>query len=289
MTATAPSGARYGVTSMVAPLQRVLVRRPALTGDWDGAGWRTPDPVKLERQHEAFIELLDGLGVEVEVADALDGQVDAVYMHDPLIMSARGGIPLNMAKPVRMREPGHAAEALAAVDVPVLGTLEGDAYADGGDRFWLDDTTALIGLGYRTNQQGAARLQELLEPEGIHVETYDMPHDQGAAYVLHLQSFLSAATDELFVIFEPLAPVRLLQDIKARGIDWIAIDEDSYHAMGCNILAVRPGVVVMVDGAPKVRQALERRGVEIHTYDGSDLSLKGDGGPTCLTAPLLRK
>ncbi len=124
MTATAPSGARYGVTSMVAPLKRVLVRRPALAGDWDGAGWRTPDPAALERQHEAFVELLDGLGAEVEVADALDGQVDAVYMHDPLIVSGRGGIPLNMAKPARMREPGHAAEALEAVDVPVIGTLD---------------------------------------------------------------------------------------------------------------------------------------------------------------------
>jgi N-dimethylarginine dimethylaminohydrolase len=288
MTATAPSGARYGVTSMVAPLQRVLVRRPALSGDWDGAGWRTPDPDKLRAQHEAFVELLAGLGADVEVADALDGQVDAVYMHDPLIVSGRGGIPLNMAKPARMREPGHAAEALEAVGVPVVGTLEGDAYADGGDRFWLDDQTALIGLGYRTNRKGAARLQALLEPEGIHVETYDMPHDQGAAYVLHLQSFLSAATESLFVIYEPLAPVRLLQDIQERGIEYIAIDRESYDAMGCNILAVRPGVVVMVDGADKVRSALERRGVEVHTYDGTELSLKGDGGPTCLTAPLLR-
>jgi N-dimethylarginine dimethylaminohydrolase len=193
-----------------------------------------------------------------------------------------------MAKPARMREPGHAAEALEAVGVPVVGTLEGDAYADGGDRFWLDDQTALIGLGYRTNRKGAARIQALLEPEGIHVETYDMPHDQGAAYVLHLQSFLSAATESLFVIYEPLAPVRLLQDIQERGIEYIAIDRESYDAMGCNILAVRPGVVVMVDGADKVRSALERRGVEVHTYDGTELSLKGDGGPTCLTAPLLR-
>lgn len=288
MTASAPSGARYGVTSMVAPLQRVLVRRPALAGDWDGAGWRTPDPAGLERQHAAFVELLDGLGAEVEVADTLEGQVDSVYMHDPLIVSAKGGIPLNMAKPARMREPGHAAEALEAAGVPVLGTLEGDAYADGGDRFWLDDSTAAVGLGYRTNRKGAQRLQELLAPEGVTVETYDMPHDQGPDYVLHLQSFLSAATETLFVVYEPLAPVRLLQDIKARGIDWIAIDADSYHAMGCNVLAVRPGVVVMVDGVPKVRKALEERGVEVHVYDGSELSLKGDGGPTCLTAPLLR-
>src|SRR3954454_2523095 len=288
MTATAPSGARFGSTSMVAPLRRVLVRRPATSGDWDGAGWRTPDPGALERQHAAFVELLDGLGVEGELADALDGQVDSVYMHDPLIMSGQGGIPLNMAKPARMKEPGHAKEEFERLGIPVLGTLDADAYADGGDRFWLDDTTAAIGLGYRTNRKGAQGLQKLLNPEGVHVETYDMPHDQGPAYVLHLQSFLSAATEELYVIFEPLAPVRLLQDLEHRGIDWIAIDEESYHAMGCNVLAIRPGVVVMVDGAPKVRQALEARGVEVHTYANSDVSVKGDGGPTCLTAPLLR-
>ena len=288
MTASAPSGARYGVTSMVAPLRRVLVRRPATSGDWDGAGWRTPDPATLERQHAAFVELLDGLGVEVEVAPALEGQVDACYMHDPLILSGRGGIPLNMAKPARMREPGHAAEELGSATSPCSATLDGDAYADGGDRFWLDDTTAAIGLGYRTNRKGAQALQALLEPEGIHVETYDMPHDQGPAHVLHLQSFLSAATESLFVVYEPLAPVRLLTDIRERGIDWIAIDHESYLNMGCNMLAVRPGVVVMVDAAPAVRRALEQRGVEVHVYEGSDISLKGDGGPTCLTAPLLR-
>jgi N-dimethylarginine dimethylaminohydrolase len=288
MSTSAPSGARYGVTSMVAPLQRVLVRRPATAGDWDGAGWRVPDPATLERQHAAFVELLDGLGVEVEVAPALDGQVDATYMHDPLIMSGRGGIPLQMAKPMRTREPGHAAEELKRLGVPVLGTLEGDAYADGGDRFWLDDTTAALGLGYRTNLAGARALQALLEPEGVHVETYDMPHDEGPGHVLHLQSFLSGATEDLCVVYEPLAPVRLLSDLRERGFDWVAIDRESYLNMGSNVLVVRPGVVVMVDAAPAVRRALEQRGVEVHVYDGSDLSLKGDGGPTCLTAPLLR-
>jgi N-dimethylarginine dimethylaminohydrolase len=115
-----------------------------------------------------------------------------------------------------------------------------------------------------------------------------MAHDQGPEHVLHLQSFLSAVTEQLCVVYEPLAPVRLLEDLRERERRWIAIDRDSYEAMGCNILAVRPGVVVMADGAPAVRRELERRGVEVHAYDGSELSLKGDGGPTCLTAPLLR-
>jgi N-dimethylarginine dimethylaminohydrolase len=281
-------GDGYGVRSMTAPLRRVLVRRPATAGDWDGAGWRVPDPDLLVRQHDAFCELLASLGAQVEVADALDGQVDAVYMHDPLIVSGRGGIALQMAKPARRREPAHAAEELERRGVPLLGRLDGDAYADAGDRFWLDPETAVVGLGYRTNLAGAAALAELLAPEGVRVETYDMPHDLGPAHVLHLQSFLSAVSDDLYVIYEPLAPVRLLQDLRARGIDWVAIDGDSYLAMGCNVLAVRPGVAVMVDGVPAVRRALEARGVEVHVYDGSELTLKGDGGPTCLTAPLLR-
>jgi N-dimethylarginine dimethylaminohydrolase len=284
----ATAAAAFGVRSMIAPLRRVLVRRPATAGDWDAAAWRTPDPAVLARQHEDFCELLASLGPEVEVAGALDGQVDAVYMHDPMVMTGRGGIALQMAKPMRMREPGHAAEELERLGIPLLGRLGGDEYADGGDRYWIDADTMAIGLSYRTNRAGAAALARLAEPEGVRVETYDMAHDQGPGFVLHLQSFLSGVADGLCVIYEPLAPVRLLQDLRERGIDWIAIDHDSYLAMGCNVLAVRPGVAVMVDAAPAVRRALEQRGVEVHVYDGSELSLKGDGGPTCLTQPLLR-
>jgi N-dimethylarginine dimethylaminohydrolase len=276
----------FGVASMTAPLRRVLVRRPATAGDWDAAGWRVPDPVALERQHDAFCELLDNLGARVEVAPAIHGLVDAVYMHDPLVLTPRGGIPLRMRKPVRAAEPGHAAVELARLGIPVLGSLPEGAYADGGDRFWLDERTMAVGLGHRTNRAGAQALAALADP--IAVETYDLPHDQGPAHVLHLQSFLSAVAEDLCVVFEPLAPVRLLEDLRARGVEWIAIDRESYDAMGCNVLAVRPGVAVMVAGAPRVRRELERRGVEVHVYEGSELSLKGDGGPTCLTAPLLR-
>ncbi len=273
---------------MTARLRRVLVRRPATTGDWAGAGWRTPDPSLLAAQHEAFCALLGELGATVEIAGALPGQVDAVYMHDSTVITRRGGIALRMAKPARRREPAAAAEELERLGVPLIGTLEEPAYADGGDRFWIDDTTAAVGLGYRTNRAGAAALARLMEPEGVHVEAYDMPHDRGPGSVLHLQSFISAVTADLCVVYEPLAPVRLLSDLRERGIEWFAIDHDAYTAMGCNILAVRSGVAIMVGGIAGVRRELERRGVEVHVYDGSELSLKGDGGPTCLTLPLLR-
>ena len=273
---------------MSAPLRRVLVRRPALSGDWAQAGWREPDPALLARQHEDFCALLDGLVDEVIVAETADGLVDAVYMHDPVMLTRAGAIPLRMRKPIRAGEPDLMAAELERIGVPVLGRLPEGAWADGGDRFWIDDRTMAVGMGYRTTPAGVAALRSLVEPEGVEVAAYDLPHDQGPGFVLHLQSMISAVTDDLLVVYEPLMPVRLLTDLRERGFDWIALSEDEYLAMGCNILCVRPGVVVMVDGLPGLRARLEARGVEVHAYDGSELSLKGDGGPTCLTCPILR-
>ena len=195
-----------------------------------------------------------------------------------------------MAKPARKQEPGGAPRPSSSGSTSrSSASLEGDAYADGGDRFWLDDTTAAIGLGYRTNRAGASALQALLNPEGVHVETYDMPHDQGPDYVLHLQSFLSAATEELFVVYEPLAPVRLLQDIsRARH----RLDRDRRARATTRWAATSSRCGPASSSWSRARRRCSGRwrhkGVEVHAYDGTDLSLKGDGGPTCLTAPLLR-
>jgi N-dimethylarginine dimethylaminohydrolase len=206
-------------------------------------------------------------------------------MHDPVLLTGEGGIPLRMRKPIRSQEPDLMASELERLGVPVLGRLPEGAWADGGDRFWLDDDTMAIGLGYRTNAAGAAAVRELA---GVEVVTYDLPHDAGPDHVLHLQSLISALAQDLLVVFEPLMPVRLLEDLRERGYDWIPVAPDEYLAMGCNVLCVRPGVVVMADGADSLRDRIEARGVEVHVYDGSELSLKGDGGPTCLTQPLLR-
>jgi N-dimethylarginine dimethylaminohydrolase len=278
----------WGVTSTVGELKRVLVRRPALAGDWLGAGWRVPDPVALARQHEHFVELLASLGCEVVVAPAVDGLVDAVYMYDSSFVIGSGAVVLRSPKPNRVAEADAAAEALTVAGVPVVGRLTGEAHADGGDLFFLEDGTLIAGRTYRTNAEGHRQLAALLAAEGRSMLRADMAHDRGPDVCLHLMSVVSPIHEHLAVVFEPLAPVPLLEALAERGVRWIAVDEADYLAMGTNVLAVRPGVVVMVEGSPTTRRALEREGVEVHGFDGSELCHKGDGGPTCLTRPLWR-
>ncbi len=280
---------RFGVTSMSAPLRRVLVRRPATSGDFAAAGWRVPDPAALLRQHDAFCALLDGLGCEVVVAEAIEGLVDACFVYDPAFVTDAGAILLRSPKAVRAAEADAIAPELEAAGVPIVARLHGGAYADGGDLCWLDARTLAAGRGYRTNAEAHRQLAEVLAGEGVDVVRADLPHDRGAGHVLHLMSVLSPVADDLAVVFEPLAPVTLLEELDARGIRRIPVDPDEYETLAANVLAVRPGVVVVADGNPRTRCALEAAGCEVHGYDGSELSLKGDGGPTCLTRPLLRR
>jgi len=281
--------AGFGVRSMVAPLARVLVRTPATSGDFAAAGWRTPAPAALLAQHEAFCALLDSLGCEVVVAPAVEGLVDACYMYDSAFVTGAGAIVLRSAKPARAAEAGPAEQALAAASVPVVGRLVAGARADGGDLVWLDERTLVAGRGYRTNAEAHRQLAVLLAAEGASLERVDLVHDRGPAHVLHTMSFFSPVADDLAVVFEPLVPVTLVELLDERGIRRIAVDADEYLTMACNVLAVRPGVAVVVDGNPRARRALEAAGCEVHAYDGSEISLKGDGGPTCLTRPLLRR
>jgi N-dimethylarginine dimethylaminohydrolase len=274
---------------MVSQLSRVLVRTPTTVGKFVEEGfWRMPDTTELLKEHEHFTNLLESLGCQVDVASPIEGLVDAVYMHDPMIMTPHGAILLRMAKPVRAPEPAEFRNDLERIGVPILGQLTEPAFADGGDKVWLDAKTLLIGHGYRTNQAGIDQIRALLTPHGVDVFSFDLPHYEGPGAVLHLMSVLSPIAHDKAVVYEPLAPVRLLQFLESRGISWFTVSEQEMLTQGANILTIRPNVVVLAAGNPEIEGKLREGGVEVHVFAGNNVAVKGDGGPTCLTAPLLR-
>lgn len=274
---------------MYSNLKKVLLRTPTTVGNFvtDGA-WREPDKTALLKEHQDLADLLKTFGAEVIVAQSIDGLVDSVYMHDPMIMSPHGAILLRMAKPIRSDEPGHFRKTLEEIGVPILGELTEPAFADGGDKAWLDEKTLLIGHGYRTNQAGIDQIRSMLKPFGVDVFSFDLPHYEGPGAVLHLMSVLSPIDKDLAVVYEPLAPVRLLQFLTSRGIKWLTVSEKEMLTQGSNILAVAPRKVLLAAGNPEIEKKLLDTGVEVHIFNGENVAVKGDGGPTCLTAPLLR-
>jgi dimethylargininase len=182
--------------------------------------------------------------------------------------------------------PGRSSRDLTAVGVPVAFEMADPATAEGGDTMWLDDRTLLVGRSYRTNDAGILALREALP--GVEVLAFDLPRLQGADACLHLLSLLSPLADDLVVGYVPLMPIRLLQLLAERAVEIVEVPEDEFGSMGPNVLALAPRVALAVDGNPESRRRMEAAGVEVIVYEGSEISHKGEGGPTCLTRSVLR-
>jgi dimethylargininase len=275
---------------MVAPLRRVLVRppRPGDAAAWRDYAWRAePDPVRLEQEHQAFCALLADAGAEVLAARApLEANPDAIYAYDPAIVSTEGAILLRPGKEKRRSEVAAMAADFGAAGVPIAARLEAPALVEGGDTLWLDERTLLVGRGYRTNDAGIAALAEALP--GVDVISFDLPHLRGPGDVLHLMSLISPLDVDLALVYLPLLPVRLVGLLAERGVKLVEVPDEEFEGMGCNVLALAPRQAVALDGSPETRRRMERAGVEVVVYTGEEISRKGDGGPTCLTRPLLR-
>jgi len=273
---------------MTAPLRRVLVRPPQ-TADlpsWRDLGWRgEPDPVQLAAEHEALCTILADAGADVVSADGDAGNLDAIYTFDPVLVTDDGALLLRPGKPQRRDEPAALVPALEAAGVPIRGRLAGVELAEGGDTLLLDHRTLLVGRSYRTNDAGIEALRGALH--GVDVVAFDLPHLRGPAEVLHLLSVLSPLDDDLVVAYPPLMPARLVELLHDRGISVVEVPDEEFETMGPNVLALAPRVALALDGNDETRRRMERAGVEVLVYRGRELS-KGDGGPTCLTRPLLR-
>jgi len=289
----------FGSQSMVAPLRRVIVKRPVdafRSTEQIGKEWRSlayarpPELARASADHARFVALMTEAGAEVLYlpADERTG-LDSLYTHDPVLITDRGAIIFQMGKPARRGEGSALADALRNWNVPILGSVDGDATAEAGDMVWLDHETLLVGRSFRTNEAGVANLSESLRPLGVEVIPVELPYWNGPQDVLHLMSFISILDTNLAVIYRRILPVPLFELLNERGIELVDVPEQEYGTLGCNVLAVSPRRVIMVSGNPITRSRLESAGCRVSEFDGNEICLPGAGGPTCLTRPLLRR
>jgi N-dimethylarginine dimethylaminohydrolase len=270
-------------------LRRVLVR-PPLQEDaaaWEGYGWRAAPRIDAARgEHEAFCGLLEEAGAEVVVSEHDPGNPDAIYTYDPTLVGADGAVLLRPGKDGRRREPEATVAALDGAGIPLVGRVASPVTVEGGDTVWLDASTLLVGIGYRTSS-GAPEALGALFP-GVDVIAFDLPHWNGAAEVMHLMSFISPLDRNLALVYPRIAPTRLMWLLAERGIEVVAVPDEEFESMGPNVLALGPRRALALEGNDVTRRRMERAGVDVVTYRGDEISRKGDGGPTCLTRPLLR-
>jgi dimethylargininase len=284
----------YGAQSMVAPLKRVMVRRPDLGFDV-GANYKKwnynlpPNLPVAQAEHDNFVSILRQQAVDVVYHQhPLPHLADSIFVHDPVLITNSGAVILRMGKKLRLGEEDAIEAKLRSMNVPILARLNGNATAEAGDMLWLDPETLIIGRGYRTNGQGIAQVRAALKSTAVKIWEVDLPHDKGPAACLHLQSIISLVSHDTAVVYKKYLAVSFIEFLQAKGFNLIDVTDSEYASMATNILAIAPKLLLTLEGNNETKQKLEDIGCRVLTYKGKELSLNAEGGPTCLTRPLLR-
>ncbi|HEX3065989.1 MAG TPA: arginine deiminase family protein [Dongiaceae bacterium] len=278
-------------------IRRVVLRRPAesfvdqkrLDGEWQRLNYTgRPDYAGAQAQYDRLISILKDQGSEIDFLPADPAlTIDSIYVRDATIVGPLGLVLCNMGKAERRGEPAVAESAFRKLGLPVAGRIEGEGMVEGGDMVWFDDRTLAVGHTYRTNDEGIRQLGKLVGPD-VEVVVADMPHYRGRADVFHLMSVLSPVDRDLALVYSPLMPIRFRDWLMGRGIKLVEVPDSEFDSMGCNVLAIAPRRCLMLQGNPKTAAALRAAGAEVIEIAGADISEKGQGGPTCLTRPILR-
>ena len=288
----------FNCNNMVDPIKKILLNHPKnaffnqkkIDSEFKELNFfDAPDYNESLHEYEAFIDILKSHNIEMYFLDRNNtNTIDSIYAHDPFIISNDGAIICNMGKKNRVSEIENIKIFLKNNDIPIIGEISAPGKLEGGDIVWIDKHNIAVGIGYRSNIEGAKQLGEILSGIVKNVIPVPLPHWNGPSDCLHLMSNLSPIDFNLFLVYSRLLPVQFIQYLEENKIELIEVPFEEYETMACNVLAIAPREVIMLEGNPITKKLLEKENVIVHTYKGSEISLKGAGGPTCLTKPLLR-
>ncbi|MFC1726877.1 dimethylarginine dimethylaminohydrolase family protein [candidate division KSB1 bacterium] len=290
---------QYGCTSEVGAVRSILLKHPKdafkdqdnVNSQWKDLNFLgCPDFKKACDEYEKFLKFLKEHIPDVHfLPEDFSTGMDSVYVRDSVLITQKGAILCCMGKDLRKGEPAASGKYLESIGIPILGEITGEGRLEGGDIILIDEKTLAVGEGYRTNAAGIKRLRELTRGFIDEIIVVPLPHWNGPGDVFHLMSIISPVDHNIAVVYSRLMPVPFRNFLMSRGIELVEVPDSEFDSMGCNILAVAPGVCVMIAGNPKTKERLEKAGATVFEYEGQEISVKGGGGPTCLTRPLLRE
>ncbi len=289
----------FGCQDMTSTIRRVLIKSPEnayknqvnIDSQYQDLNYfGKPDFVRSLEDYESFRSILKKSGVEIHDLPADDiTSLDSIYTHDPCLISNSGVVLCSMGKILRQKEPEMISKYFKSLNIPIIGKISPPGKLEGGDIVWIDNRTVAVGVGYRSNLEGIAQLKEILSDDVDEIIPVHLPHWTGPSDCLHLMSNISPINRDLFLVYSKLLPVSFREYLLDRGIKLLEVPDDEYESMGCNVLAIAPKKVIMIEGNDVTKNLLEKEGVDVSTYPGLEISYKGAGGPTCLTRPFLRE
>jgi len=243
---------------------------------------RTLRRLYLERGIEVLT--VDYRSVAPEHNNAL---YNLLYCRDLVFMTPAGAVLSAMAEPLRRNEVRYAERTLREAGVPILGRILPPGRLEGADSLWLHSSEVLLGVGARTNAEGAAQLEALLAP--FSVEVTRVPFAGGPTQ--HLLGVLQLVAPDLALVRTEVTEAEVPRLLRDRGFEVVAVPEHpevrSLQAM--NLVTLAPRKVLLAANRPFTEKFLTEAGIEVSGTCPIEQLLRGAGGLACATAILARE
>lgn len=280
-----------GVNTEWTRLKSVLLHSPGI----ELAGLSDPDKVQMieipfieviSKQHDDLAQAFKGAGVSVAyVNPSRKPPPNMMFVADLLFMTPEGAILARPASTVRAGEERFVAERLTALGIPILRSISGRGTFEGADAAWLNPDTVLIGVGNRTNREGAKQICGVLKE--MNVETHSVELPPGS---MHLMGNLRFA-DRTLAICRPTAVDNVTQKIlQDHGFEPVFAPDEKEIAYGLslNFVTLGPRKVMMASHNPKTLAFYEELGITCYQVDIKEVT-KAAGGIGCLTGIIERE
>ena len=288
----------FGAQNMISKLKKVLMQKPQNNmSKVNLKKWNYRSPLnqnKINQNYSEFYKIIENSGVEIielDIKNKNEELCDSIFTHDPSLIINEGAIILNMGKILRKKETVEHERFYVSKNIPIIGKIKNEGTVEGGDCLWLKEDLLLVGESIRTNKSGIDQLSKILKYYDIKVIPIKLPIYKNNNTCFHLMSLVSMLDHDLAIGCLSLMPKELIEIFKKDNIKLINIPEDEYfnsQTLAVNILALSPRELVMIEGYPKTLNLLEKEGNKIQLFNGKELCIKCEGGPTCLTRAIER-
>ncbi|MHA2362090.1 MAG: dimethylarginine dimethylaminohydrolase family protein, partial [Candidatus Thorarchaeota archaeon] len=279
-----------GINSEWAKLKSVLLHRPGIEmeilSDPDAVQMlEIPNIQEAMKQHDAIAHQYRNAQVEVNYIEPKETPTpNLMFVADLLFMTPEGIILSRPASTVRAGEERIVAVRLAEMGIPILTSIRGNGTFEGADALWINPGTVILGIGIRTNKEGAEQVSRYLDTMDVKVITVELH-----AGSMHLMGVLRFANDNLAIGIEKRTPKKAAKELKKHGYDVLYLpDFDEIRRMALNFVTLGPNQILMASGCPKSQKFFEKAGIKCQTVEIGELA-KAAGGIGCLTGVLERK
>ncbi len=280
-----------GVNTEWTRLKKVLLHRPGI----ELTGLSDPDEVQMieipsidiiMKQHDTLAGAFRNSGVIVSYLEpTVTPPPNLMFVADLLFTTPEGVILSRPASSVRAGEERFVATRLANLGIPILRSIRGKGTFEGADAAWLNPDTVMIGVGFRTNKEGAMQVSNYLKEMGIESVKVNLPPGS-----MHLMGDLRFADQDLAICRPGRVNDSTLDMLGEHGFSTHFAPDEAEIAAGLsmNFVTLGPKKILTASGNPKTQLFYEELGLKCSLVNISEVA-KAAGGIGCLTGILERE